>query len=170
MITLKVEVCRKEGTDNYGSIGAACAVEGIEVQAGADMAEILRLRDHWLGLCEATVDDELARLRGTRAGGGNGHAAPTRYAEPEREAPRPERQAPARSARGRVEPEDIDDQEEDEKPPTDGRQLLGWAAKQRPDAKPEVISYGQQKRIKGKVIDWTPQQVRAAYNHVRGTR
>ena len=58
-----------------------------------------------------------------------------------------------------------DDQEED--PPTDGRQLLGWAAKQTPDAKGRVIGFGKKKGYPPRVLDWTPQQVATAYRAAR---
>jgi hypothetical protein len=58
-----------------------------------------------------------------------------------------------------------DDQEED--PPTDGRQLLGWAAKQVPDAKARVISVGKKRGYPSRILDWTPQQVAAAYRAAR---
>jgi hypothetical protein len=57
------------------------------------------------------------------------------------------------------------DQEED--PPTDGRQLLGWAAKQVPDAKGRVIAVGKKRGFPSRILDWTPQQVTAAYRAAR---
>ena len=62
-----------------------------------------------------------------------------------------------------------DDQgEEEEDPPTDGRQLLGWAAKQVPDAKGRVIAVGKKRGYPSRILDWTPQQVAAAYRAARG--
>jgi hypothetical protein len=58
----------------------------------------------------------------------------------------------------------------EESPPTDGRQLLGWAAKQDPDAKGAVMSFGKRNGFPSKIVSWTPEQVRAAYRHARGTR
>jgi hypothetical protein len=57
-----------------------------------------------------------------------------------------------------------------ESPPTDGRQLLGWAAKQEPDAKGAVMSFGKRNGYPSKIVSWTPEQVRAAYRHARGIR
>jgi hypothetical protein len=57
-----------------------------------------------------------------------------------------------------------------ESPPQDGRQLLGWAAKQDPDAKGAVMSYGKRNGYPSKIVSWTAEQVRAAYRHARGTR
>lgn len=73
---------------------------------------------------------------------------------------------PGDDDRGRANGDDID-QDEEEDPPTDGRQLLGWAAKQVPDAKGRVISVGKKRGYPSRVLDWTPQQVAAAYRTVR---
>ncbi len=56
---------------------------------------------------------------------------------------------------------------EEEDPPTDGRQLLGWAAKQVPDAKGRVIALGKKRGYPSRILDWTPQQVAAAYRTAR---
>jgi hypothetical protein len=58
-----------------------------------------------------------------------------------------------------------DDDQED--PPTDGRQLLGWAAKQVPDAEGRVIAVGKKRGYPSRILDWTPQQVTAAYRYAR---
>ncbi len=64
--------------------------------------------------------------------------------------------------------DDHDDQaDEEEDPPTDGRQLLGWAAKQVPDAKGRVIAVGKKRGYPSRILDWTPQQVAAAYRAAR---
>ena len=55
----------------------------------------------------------------------------------------------------------------EEDPPTDGRQLLGWAAKQVPDAKGRVIALGKKRGYPSRILDWTPQQVAAAYRTAR---
>jgi hypothetical protein len=65
------------------------------------------------------------------------------------------------------EDDDIDDEGREEDPPTDGRQLLGWAAKQVPDAKGMVIGYGKKRGYPSRILDWTPQQVAAAYRFAR---
>ena len=61
----------------------------------------------------------------------------------------------------------VDDEDPDEDAPTNGRQLLGWAAKQQPDAKGLVMSYGKRNGLKSKIVDWTPDQVDAAYRFAR---
>jgi hypothetical protein len=82
----------------------------------------------------------------------------------------PEGRAPA-PARSRWTGDDDEAQaRDDEDAPTDGRQLLGWARKQEPDAMGTLLSYGKRNGLRSKVVDWTPEQVRAAYRHARGTR
>jgi hypothetical protein len=58
-------------------------------------------------------------------------------------------------------------EESDDDAPRDGRQLLGWASKQIPDAKGAILSFGKKKGLASKVVEWTPQQVAAAYRFVR---
>ena len=88
---------------------------------------------------------------------------------PQPEASRPEPPAPARREPDRGdawEPPTDDDQDA----PTDGRQLLGWARKQQPDAMGTLLSYGKRNGLHSKIVAWTPEQVRAAYRHARGIR
>ena len=82
----------------------------------------------------------------------------------------PERRAPARreSDRGDAWEPPTDDGDQDA--PTNGRQLLGWASKQVPDLKGAILSFGKRNGLRSKIVDWTPEQVRAAYRHARGTR
>jgi hypothetical protein len=90
--------------------------------------------------------------------------------------PREEREEPGRRPRrhdGRYSGDDDrsqashDDDGDEEDTPTDGRQLLGWAAKQVPDAKGAVIGYGKKRGFPGRVVDWRPDQVEAAYRFAR---
>jgi hypothetical protein len=60
-----------------------------------------------------------------------------------------------------------DEEGEEESPPTDRRQLLGWAAKRVPDAKGRVIAVGKKRGYPSRILDWTPQQVQAAYRYAR---
>ena len=79
----------------------------------------------------------------------------------------PERRAPARTEPDRGdawEPPTDDDPDA----PTNGRQLLGWARKQDPDAMGTVLSYGKRNGLRSKIVDWTPDQVNAAYRFARG--
>jgi hypothetical protein len=58
----------------------------------------------------------------------------------------------------------------DEDPPTDGRQLLGWASKQVPDRKGVIIGFGKKRGFRSKIVEWTAEQVAAAYQHARRAR
>ena len=83
--------------------------------------------------------------------------------EPE-ESPHPERRAPTPNRNGR-DTGQYDDPEGS--PPTDGRQLLGWAGKQVPDMKGPIIGWGKKKGLHSKIVEWTPQQVAEAYRFAR---
>ncbi len=166
VMRLKVGVSRKEATDREGSVGATCEIE-VELPGGTAADELARIRDHWLSICENTVDDEIERLRGESAG----MAAPS----PGRSRPAPSRlngtdtRGPAPTRRSREEDdEDNDVLDDEERPPIDGRQLLGWAAKQDPDAKGLVIAFGKKKGYPSKIVGWTDDQVRSAYRYARG--
>ena len=81
----------------------------------------------------------------------------------------PEGRAPARPSnrpdRGDAWEPPAEDPDEDA--PRDGRQLLGWASKQIPDLKGILIGYGKKKGLHSKIVEWTPQQVAAAYRFAR---
>ena len=80
----------------------------------------------------------------------------------------PERRAPARREpdRGDAWEPPADDQDA----PTNGRQLLGWASKQVPDLKGTILSFGKRNGLRSKIVDWTPDQVNAAYRFARAAR
>ena len=80
----------------------------------------------------------------------------------------PEGRAPARTEPDRGDAWEPDDRAEQDSPPTDGRQLLGWAGKQVPDMKGPIIGCGKKKGLHSKIVEWTPQQVAAAYRFARG--
>ena len=82
----------------------------------------------------------------------------------------PEGRAPARpTARpDRGDAWEPETQDEEDSPPADGRQLLGWAGKQVPDMKGPIIGWGKKKGLHSKIVEWTPQQVAAAYRFARG--
>ena len=46
--------------------------------------------------------------------------------------------------------------------------MLGWASKQTPDLKGILIGFGKKKGLRSKIVEWTPQQVAAAYRFARG--
>jgi hypothetical protein len=175
VMRMKVGVSRKEAMDRDGSVGATCEIE-VEIPGGTPDAEVLRIRDHWLGLCETTVDEELDRLRGgpsrpvTVAVSASSPAPSARIKAAPSQAARPEYRgsAPSRGRRAGDDHDDGGDLDDEGRPPTDGRQLLGWAAKQDPDAKGLVISFGKKKGYPPKIVDWDDDQVRAAYRYARG--
>jgi hypothetical protein len=169
MIRLKVGVSRKQATDDEGSVTATCEIE-VEIPGGATDAEVLRVRDHWLGVCEATVDEELGRLRDEIAGhatvSSSSHEASARSKGSPSRPSRPEYRSSAPRDR-REAAEDGGERDDEGPPPTNGRQLLGWAGKQDPDAKGLVISFGKKKGYPPKIVDWDDEQVRSAYRYAR---
>ena len=82
----------------------------------------------------------------------------------------PERRTPARREPDRGDAWEPPADDDDQDAPTDGRQLLGWARKQQPDAMGTLLSYGKRNGLHSKVVAWTSEQVRAAYHHARSTR
>jgi hypothetical protein len=167
VIRMKIGVTRKEATDRDGSVGATCEFE-VEIPSSASDEDVLRIRDHWLGLCEATVEEELDRLR-SGASDPPPRQAPVPRSQPERASAQRYADRPERSTRDRRD-EFHDDRHIDDngRAPSNGRQLLGWAAKQDPDAKGLVISFGKRKGYPTKIVDWDDEQVRAAYRYANG--
>ena len=83
----------------------------------------------------------------------------------------PAAMASAPAARGRRRPAAPRPEEEtDEDIPTDGRQLMGWARKQDPDAIGPLMSFGKSHGFPSKIVTWDPEQVLAAYRHAKGAR
>jgi hypothetical protein len=131
----------------------------------------IEIHDTWLSRPE-----DLRKILATLAGledppTGAGPADRTRDQLEEEESSGPESRP--RGRRGRYPGDDDrsqasqDEDGEDEDPPIDGRQLLGWAAKQVPDAKGRVIAVGKRRGFPSRILDWTPQQVAAAYRYAR---
>ena len=83
------------------------------------------------------------------------------------EEPSPEGRAPGRRKPDRGDAWEPETRGQEDSPPADGRQLLGWAAKQVPDLKGMLIGYGKKKGLHTKIVEWTPQQVAAAYRFAR---
>jgi hypothetical protein len=83
------------------------------------------------------------------------------------EEPYPERRTPARREPDRGDAWEPEARGEEDSPPADGRQLLGWASKQVPDMKGMLIGYGKKNGLHTKIVEWTPQQVAAAYRFAR---
>ena len=82
----------------------------------------------------------------------------------------PERRAPARREPDRGDAWEPPTDDDDQDAPTNGRQLLGWASKQVPDLKGTLLSFGKRNGLRSKIVDWTPDQVSAAYRFARGSR
>jgi hypothetical protein len=107
---------------------------------------------------------EVAAPTSAELGNGNGNGAPAENHRPESPAPAPTR-TPTREPG-----EDFEDRDEDQDAPRDGRQLLGWSRKQQPDAMGELMSYGKRNGFASKIVSWNPDQVMAAWAHVRASR
>jgi hypothetical protein len=108
---------------------------------------------------------------------GPGRPAPARTGpdrgdawEPEAETPFDEFPEPPADYRASTRSRSQEPTAEGEDPPTDGRQLLGWASKQDPDAKGAVMSFGKRNGYPSKIVSWTAEQVRAAYRHARAAQ
>jgi len=164
-IRLHIEVCKKEGTDHFGSIGATCGLDlEIDQSALADpAAAVARIRGYY-SFCETAMNEELARLR-TSA---NGTPAPA-AAVPPPAARQPAARTPVASAvpvPAEFEGAEDDLAEEDD-PPNDGKHLLGWARNQPDDAKGWLIGLGKRLRYPNRILDWSPKQVDHAYRTYR---
>ena len=112
----------------------------------------------------------LAGLEGpppSGAGPRQATSAPAPDPDDDDEEPYPERRAPARKEPDRGDAWEPEARAEEDSPPADGRQLLGWASKQVPDLKGMLIGYGKKKGLHTKIVEWTPQQVAAAYRFAR---
>ena len=168
-IRLKIEVCKKEGTDNYGSIGAVCAIDfEIDQSVLADPAVFVAKVREQFAMAEAAVKDELGRLKAKPDA--NGHAT---TAGPNPPAKRPVANPPVKQTAPVAKAKDYGDAhepEEDDDPPTDGRNLLGWAHSQPEDAKNWLVGFGKRARYPGRILDWTPKQVETAYQTYRAAQ
>jgi hypothetical protein len=174
-IRLHIEVCKKEGTEHFGSIGATCGVD-IELDPAVfndPAAAVARIRGYY-AFCETAMHEELARLRTGQPAAGtaaaNGLAAAAAEAPPPK---RPVARSPAtpppakRAAEVAEESGDEDDAPKQDDPPTDGRRLLGWARNQPEDAKNWLVGLGKRLRYPNRILDWSPKQVQTAYQSYR---
>jgi hypothetical protein len=114
-------------------------------------------------------DPLLAGLEIPPPGAGPRQTAPAADPEDYEEPFYPEEHAPARPSNrpDRGDAWEPPTGEPDEDAPTDGRQLLGWASKQIPDLKGILIGYGKKKGLRSKIVEWSPDQVNAAYRFAR---
>jgi hypothetical protein len=172
-IRLHVEVCKKEGTANYGSIGATCGLEvEIDLATLADpTAAVARIRGFY-SLCELAINEELARLKIPAAASAAPPTEGTAAAAPTTPPPakRPADRTPAIPPPTVVNAEHydhVDEVPEDDDPPTDGKHLLGWARNQPGDAKNWLVGLGKRLRYPNRILDWSPKQVQTAYQTYR---
>jgi hypothetical protein len=112
----------------------------------------------------------LAGLEVPPPGAGPRQTAPAAAPDPEdyEESFDPEGRASVRGKPDRGDAWEPETRGEEDSPPADGRQLLGWAGKQVPDMKGPIIGWGKKKGLHTKIVEWTPQQVVAAYRFARG--
>jgi hypothetical protein len=172
-IRLHIEVCKKEGTEHFGSIGATCGVD-IELDPAVfhdPAAAVARIRGYY-SFCETAMHEELTRLRNgkiTQAANPPATDMTTVAAAPEKRPTAPTRPvvAPAEKYDPVDEVPEEDDLPEDDNPPPDGRCLLGWAKSQPGDAKNWLVGLGKRKRFPNRILDWSPKQVQTAYQSYR---
>ena len=155
----------------FGKSGRSGLDRGAAFRATAPgddpMQVTVTIHEAWL----ARSDDlrrVMARLAGLEvppppSGGGPRQNAPAPAPDPE------DYETPFYPERGDAwePPAEEPDQADDPDAPTSGRQLLGWAAKQEPDAKPVIVAYGKAHGLASRVVEWTAEQVAAAYRFAR---
>jgi hypothetical protein len=78
-------------------------------------------------------------------------------------APAPAKKAPPAAAAE-------SEEEDDGPPPRTGKQLLGWAAKQEPDAKGWIYDWGRATKVKGRVLDWPEKTVAKCYEACKASK
>jgi hypothetical protein len=160
-IRLHVEVCKKEGTANYGSIGATCGLEvEIDLATLADPAAAAARIRGFYSLCELAMNEELTRLKDPAAAA----ATPTNPPPAKRPADRTPTTPVVTAAEDHDQAEEVPEEDD---PPTDGRRLLGWARSQPEDAKNWLVGLGKRLRYPNRILDWSPKQVQTAYQTYR---
>ncbi len=171
---LFVMVSKKVAPRKYFSNGAACGLK-VEIPSTAlddPAAFVKQIRGH-MELCELAVAEELAKLDAATPrqtvleSETNGPAPPPARPTPPARRFDPPPAVPPPGPADELDELDDDQANDEEDPPTDGRQLLGWARKQTPDLKGWVISWGYKTKTKGNVIDWPEAKVTQCYNAAR---
>lgn len=168
MIKLHVNVCRKLGRPDFGSVGASCGLE-VEVKVGdgrivefPDAESIRKQVRHAYRLCEEAVAEELARL--TAEEGSQTSLPPKPTVEPERPPAKQKHEWEGRRPRagqgGR--PPGTD------RAPTTGKGLFRWLKEQEEKiGAPGLIGYvnrwGKLQEFGGKIVEWTGPEVADAY-------
>jgi hypothetical protein len=160
-----ISATKRNGEPAFGSYGAGAAISfEIDPSLMADPeAFVAKVREQY-ALAEAAMADELDRLRIASAEPAASPAAVPPAKRPVNGPPT----TPHRPVVPAAEPHDqVDEVPEEDDPPTDGRRLLGWARSQPEDAKPWLVGLGKQLRYPPRILDWTPKQVRTAYQSYR---
>jgi hypothetical protein len=155
-MNLKLAICKKEGTTNYGSNGASAEVS-IDLDPDFSIEMVSQASALWHQALTAAVDSQLARMR----------TAPQPQPQPEPDsgyvprrqrndqngqpAPRPERPIDPNRLRNDGGPW------RGAGPPATGRELLGWARKHGQDK--AVFELGKSWKLPDRVIDWDPRDV-----------
>lgn len=159
-MNLKLAICKKEGTTNYGSNGASAEVS-IDLDPDFSIEMIGQVSALWHQALTAAVDNQLARMRTVPS-------APQQQPEPDSGyIPRRQRdgqqQQPVRPERP-VDPNRLRNDGGPWRgagPPATGRELLGWARKHGRDK--EVFDLGKAWGFPGRVIDWSADDVADVY-------
>jgi hypothetical protein len=184
-IRIRVSTGRKEsalkqnGEPSFGSFsaGAAICFEVSTELLNDPESFVAKVRAHY-ALCESAMNEELRRLKAQSNGQAPTAAAAASPAAGAQPAKRPAVRQPVatsqRAAAAQVDEEIEEYQEEqarelpeDDDPPLDGKHLLGWARNQPTDAKGWLIGFGRKKRYPNRILDWTPVQVKTAYDVFR---
>ncbi|HKM56130.1 MAG TPA: hypothetical protein VJY33_22170 [Isosphaeraceae bacterium] len=159
-MNLKLAICKKEGTTNYGSNGASAEVS-IDLDPDFSIEHIGHVSALWHQALTAAVDSQLARMRTVPT-------APQQQPEPDSGyIPRRQRdgqqQQPVRPERP-IDPNRLRNDGGPWRgagPPATGRELLGWARKHGRDK--EVFDLGKAWNLPGRCLDWSADDVADVY-------
>jgi hypothetical protein len=160
-MNLKLAICKKEGTTNYGSNGASAEVS-IDLDPDFSIEMIGQVSALWHQALTAAVDSQLARMRTVLP------SAPQQQPEPDSGyVPRRQRdgqqQQPVRPERP-IDPNRLRNDGGPWRgagPPQSGRELLGWARKHGRDK--EVFNLGAAWGLPGRCLDWSADDVADVY-------
>jgi hypothetical protein len=133
---LRMSICRKEGRPDYGSDAVGMDLEcELPDQALTDVNLVRATAECAYDQLRRLVDEQLAALRPADR---QAAPPPERRREPDRD----------RGGRSTV--------------PEDGRQLLGWAKRNRRDR--DVQEIGRQMRLPSRILEWTREECEDVYN------
>ena len=165
---LKLAICRKEGTTNYGSNGASAEIS-IELDPDFSIEMIGQVSALWHQALTAAVDSQLARMRTVPPA----PAPADRQPEPEYIPRRQRDDQNGRTAPPAPRPINPNMLRNDggpwrgSGPPADGRQLLGFARRRGLDK--ALLDLGAAWHLPARVVDWSPEDVAEAYDTLSGT-